>query len=142
LKDYPDQAGYPLQKLKIRKEDQVPSIDFNDYQDYKKNQSAFDKVLSDHSKNLDSLLEAYNQGHVEVTASSPWSESFTIFPHNNHRLFLVMLSQKAHQGKAAEALQLLEKSNLFIINVIETPQSLINKMIALTDLKRNADFAR
>src|SRR5437868_4679967 len=64
LKDYPDQAGYPLQKLKIRKEDQVPSIDFNDYQDYKKNQSAFDKVLSDHSKNLDSLLEAYNQGHV------------------------------------------------------------------------------
>jgi len=140
ISNYPTQSGYSLSKLKVSKFNSVPGIDFNGYQDYKKNQAELDKIIAEHSKPIEVFLEAFNEGHVEVLNGEPWNGSSGIFPSNNYRLFLAMLSQKVQQGKMDEALKLVEKANLFTINILETPQSTINKMIALLALNRNVDF--
>jgi hypothetical protein len=140
LRDFPLQSGFPLNKLKDNKTDKVPTIHFESYLEYKKDPASFDKLLSEHMKSLEPLLEAFNMGTVEVLQGDPWTSPSGIYPYNYHRLFLVMLSQMAHQGKTGETLHLLEKSNIFLVNIMETPKSIINKMISLQTLKRNLVF--
>lgn len=142
LQKPPRQEGFDLNEFAAPKDQRIPNFDFEKYSDYTANPVKFDDLIQKYQKEIDLSNKAFNQGHILVNPDASIRDGFHVFHSNTHRLYLAYLSRKIKTGHMNEALDMLEKSNKFFVNILETPQTYISKMLALTFLKRNADYTK
>jgi len=138
LKQLTAQEGFSLKNFK----EWPPAIRFSNYQEYKTDPAKWDQTLAENTHFVELVLKANEVGRVEIDPNAKFRDHFSTYKLSAHEMFLILVSQKVKQGKKAEAFDLLEKSNHFLVNIAGTPQSLINQLIAIACLKTNARFVK
>ena len=137
LQKYPEVPGYSLKQFRSQEFKNMPSPEIEDLKDYKDKKETVDAALSKYEPQLKALLEAFNQGKVEVVAGQDF-ENIGFYPYTLHKYFILLMSQKALSGQLPSVLETVEKSNNFLKSIIQTPQVLIGKKAALAALKLNS----
>lgn len=142
LQKFPAQDGFALKDFKLPKEDRLPSIQFQDYNDYLKTPEKFDELISKYQKHLSTIERAFKTGKVAINPDDTFYDRIYFYSPNDHRFFLISLSQKIKRGLINEALSSLAESNRFLVNLTDSPQTFISELIALNLLRTNADFVK
>jgi len=139
---FPAQAGVPLKSVRMSSKDLPTRYESATFQEYVKNQTVLDSALEQYRPHVEKLLKAFEVGKIELNPDFGFSENLGIYNSRAHQLFYVLVSQNIKDGKVKEAYALLEQSNRFLVNIVETPQTYLNVMIALATLKENALYLK
>lgn len=142
LQKFPAQDGFALKDFKFPKEERLPSLQFQDYSEYLKSPEKFDELISKYQKNLATIERAFKTGKVAINPDDTFYDGVYHYSPNDHKLFLISLSQKIKKGLIKDALNSLAESNRFLVNLTDSPQTFISELIALSLLRANADFVK
>jgi hypothetical protein len=142
LQKFPAQDGFALKDFKLPKEERLPSLQFQEYSEYLKSPEKYDELISKYQKNLATIERAFKIGKVAINPDDTFYDGIYLYSPNDHRFFLISLSQKIKKGLVKEALSDLAESNRFLVNLTDSPQTFISELIALNLLRTNADFVK
>jgi hypothetical protein len=119
---------------------EAPPVVVRTFQDYKKDPQKVDEALKGSVSSLKALLDAYDVGTPEEKSYDDFRSNIAFYPFNIQAVFLASVSQQLAAGQTEQAFAVLEKSNAFLKNLIQSPQSLLNAMIGLASLRKNGEF--